>query len=232
MRGSPSSATSSVTMASSRVDEAERILEAAAARGLGLRIHADQLATIGATPLAIRLGAISADHLEQLDGPDLEALARSGTVATLLPGPALVMRDRLPPARMLLDAGATVALASDANAGTFGTWGAMPLVIGLGCTVLGMTAAGGGPSGNVWRRRVPGPARIGGDRARRGCRPGGVGRRPRGCLRAEARIGRAASRTGGRAGGGLQLTPVTRHVGCRYRTAWTTGTRCSSSTTT
>ena len=50
------------------------------------------------------------------------------------------MRDRLPPARALLDAGATVALASDANAGTFGAWGAMPLVIGLGSTLLGMSA--------------------------------------------------------------------------------------------
>ena len=49
------------------------------------------------------------------------------------------MRDRLPPARGLLDAGATVALASDANAGTFGDFGAMPRVIGLGATLLGMT---------------------------------------------------------------------------------------------
>jgi imidazolonepropionase len=49
------------------------------------------------------------------------------------------MRDRLPPARALLDAGVTVALASDGNAGTFGAWGAMPLVIGLGATLLGMT---------------------------------------------------------------------------------------------
>ena len=60
-------------------------------------------------------------------------------MATLLPGPAIVMRGGLPPARALLDAGATVALASDANAGTFGAWGAMPLVIGLGATTLGMT---------------------------------------------------------------------------------------------
>ena len=122
------------------VDEAERILQAATANGLGLRMHADQLAAIGATGLAVRLGVTSADHLEQLDGPDLEALARSGVVATLLPGPALVMRDRLPPARRLLDSGATVALASDANAGTFGAWGAMPLVIGLGCLTLQMSA--------------------------------------------------------------------------------------------
>ena len=122
------------------VAEAERILGAAATRGMGIRIHADQLAAIGATRLAVRLLAVSADHLEQLEQPDLGALAQSPTVATLLPGPALVMRDRLPPARALIDAGATVALASDANAGTFGAWGAMPLVLGLACTTLGMTA--------------------------------------------------------------------------------------------
>jgi imidazolonepropionase len=121
------------------VADAERILTAAAAHGLGLRLHADQLARIGAPALGVRLGATSIDHLEQLAGDDVELVARSGSVATLLPGPALVMRDRLPPARDLLDAGATVALASDANAGTFGGWGAMPLVIGLGATLLGMT---------------------------------------------------------------------------------------------
>jgi imidazolonepropionase len=89
----------------------------------------------------VRLGVTSVDHLEQLDAAGVARLAHSGVVATLLPGPALVMRDRLPPARALLDAGASVALASDANAGTFGAWGAMPLVIGLGATLLGMTAS-------------------------------------------------------------------------------------------
>ena len=121
------------------VVDAERILSAAAALGLGLRLHADQLARIGATNLGARLGATSIDHLEQLAEEDIPELAASGAVATLLPGPALVMRDRLPPARALLDAGAAVALASDANAGTFGAWGAMPLVIGLGATLLGMS---------------------------------------------------------------------------------------------
>jgi imidazolonepropionase len=119
--------------------DARRILSAAAARGLGLRLHADQLARIGAPALGVSLGATSIDHLEQLDGDDIDLVARSDAVATLLPGPALVLHDRLPPARSLLDAGGTVALASDANAGTFGAWGAMPLVIGLGATVLGMT---------------------------------------------------------------------------------------------
>ena len=121
------------------LDATERILTAAAAAGLGMRMHADQLTRSGGTELAARLGATSADHLEQLDAAGVAALAGSRTVATLLPGPAIVMRGGLPPARALLDAGATVALASDANAGTFGTWGAMPLVIGLGAAVLGMT---------------------------------------------------------------------------------------------
>lgn len=118
--------------------DTERILRAAAANGLGLRLHAEQLARTGAVELAVRLGATSADHLEQLDEAGVAVLAASQTVATLLPGPAIVLRDHLPPARALLDAGATVALASDANAGTFGGWGAMPLIIGLGATVLGM----------------------------------------------------------------------------------------------
>jgi imidazolonepropionase len=118
---------------------AERILRAASALGLGIRLHADQLTRSGGAELAVRLGATSADHLEQLDAAGIAALARSRTVATLLPGPAVVLRAGLPPARALIDAGATVALASDANAGTFGAWGAMPLVIGLGSTLLGMT---------------------------------------------------------------------------------------------
>ena len=118
----------------------ERIARAAADAGLGLRLHADQLALTGAAELGVRLGAASVDHLEQLDEAGVATLAASDTVATLLPAPALVLRDRMPPARALIDAGATVALASDANAGTFGGFGAMPLVIGLGATLLGMTA--------------------------------------------------------------------------------------------
>jgi imidazolonepropionase len=102
-------------------------------------MHADQLTRGGGTELAVRLGATSADHLEQLDAAGVAVLAGSRTVATLLPGPAVVMRGGLPPARALLDAGVTVALASDANAGTFGGWGAMPLVIGLGATILVMS---------------------------------------------------------------------------------------------
>jgi imidazolonepropionase len=121
------------------LEATERILRAAAGLGLGIRMHADQLTSSGGAELAVRLGATSADHLEQLATAGVAAIAGSRTVATLLPGPALVMGGVLPPARALLDAGATVALASDANAGTFGSWGAMPLAIGLGATLLGMS---------------------------------------------------------------------------------------------
>jgi imidazolonepropionase len=121
------------------LDATERIARAALAAGLGLRLHADQLANTGAAELGARLGAASVDHLEQLDAEGVAALAASDTVATLLPAPAVVLRDRRPPARALLDAGATVALASDANAGTYGGFGTMPLVIGLGATLLEMT---------------------------------------------------------------------------------------------
>ncbi|MEO8246363.1 MAG: imidazolonepropionase [Chloroflexota bacterium] len=118
----------------------ERIAAAATDHGLGLRLHADQLGLTGAAQAGVRLGAASVDHLEQLDAAGVAALAGSATVATLLPAPAIVLRDSLPPARALLDAGATVALASDANAGTYGGWGAMPLVIGLGSALLEMSA--------------------------------------------------------------------------------------------
>jgi imidazolonepropionase len=119
------------------VAQAETILTAARGHGLGLRLHAEQLARTGATELGMRLGATSVDHLEQLDAAGVAALAASSTVATLLPGPALLMGAGLPPARALLDAGATVAIASDANAGTFGSF-SMPLVIGLASALMGM----------------------------------------------------------------------------------------------
>ena len=119
------------------VAQAETVLTAGAERGLGLRLHAEQLARTGAAELGVRLGAASVDHLEQLDAAGVAAVSASSTVATLLPGPAVVVGAGLPPARALLDAGATVAIATDANAGTFGSF-SMPLVIGLAATLLGM----------------------------------------------------------------------------------------------
>jgi imidazolonepropionase len=108
------------------------ILEAGRAQGLGLRLHADQLVRSGAAQLGVELGALSVVHLEQATAEDALALATSATVATILPGPALMLGhgDGWPPVRALLEAGATVAIGSDANAGTFGT-PSMPLAVGL-----------------------------------------------------------------------------------------------------
>ncbi|MEK6606649.1 MAG: imidazolonepropionase, partial [Myxococcota bacterium] len=83
------------------LDEARRVLEAARAAGLGLRLHAGQFADGGAAELAGELGAASADHLEHVSSRGIEALARGGVVATLLPGAALVLGLPWPPARAL-----------------------------------------------------------------------------------------------------------------------------------
>jgi imidazolonepropionase len=101
------------------LDEARRVLEAARSHGLGVRLHADQLADDGAAALAAELGAASADHLEHASGAGLEALARAGTTGVLLPGAALFLRmDVRPPGRRLIDSGVPVAVATDFNPGT------------------------------------------------------------------------------------------------------------------
>ncbi|MEV5303271.1 imidazolonepropionase [Amycolatopsis methanolica] len=102
------------------LDEAqsERVLRAAARRGLGLRVHGNQLGPGPGVRLAVRMGAASVDHCSHLSDSDVEALASSDTVATLLPACDLSTRQPLAPARRLLDAGATVALATNANPGS------------------------------------------------------------------------------------------------------------------
>jgi imidazolonepropionase len=100
------------------VAESRMILEAARRAGLGLRIHADELARSGGTLLAAELGAVSADHLLFAGADEIAALARSGTVAVILPGTAWWMRSRRAPARAMIEAGIPVAVASDANPGT------------------------------------------------------------------------------------------------------------------
>lgn len=101
-------------------DEAQsaRVLTAAAKRGLGLRVHGNQLGEGPGVRLAVEHGAASVDHCTYLSDADVAALASSGTVATLLPACDLSTRQPLAPARRLLDAGATVALASNANPGS------------------------------------------------------------------------------------------------------------------
>jgi imidazolonepropionase len=121
-------------------DEARTVLTAAAAAGLGLRVHANQLAPGPGVSLAVELGAASADHCTHLSDADVDALAGSGTVATLLPGAEFSTRSPYPDARLLLAAGATVALATDCNPGTSYTT-SMPLCIALAVREMRMSPA-------------------------------------------------------------------------------------------
>lgn len=120
--------------------ESERILKRALALGLGLKLHADELSTLGGAKLAARLGASSADHLLCIDEQGIEALAKSDTVATLLPGTAFFLGMPYAPARRLIERGVAVALASDCNPGTCPTEN-LPLVGTMACTQMKMLPA-------------------------------------------------------------------------------------------
>jgi imidazolonepropionase len=122
------------------VDQARFILNAGIARGLLPRIHANQLQYGEGVQLAVELGAASADHCTHLDQADIDALAHSETVATLLPGAEFSTRSPYPDAKRLLDAGVTVAIATDCNPGSSFTT-SMPFVIALAVREMGMTPA-------------------------------------------------------------------------------------------
>ncbi|WP_435193525.1 imidazolonepropionase [Streptomyces sp. NRRL F-5630] len=119
-------------------DQARAILTAGAARGLTPRVHANQLTYGPGVQLAVELGAASADHCTHLTDEDVEALAASDTVATLLPGAEFSTRAAWPDARRLLDAGATVALSTDCNPGSSYT-SSMPFCLALAVRDMGMT---------------------------------------------------------------------------------------------
>lgn len=122
------------------VDHARAILTAGANSGLGLRIHANQLQHGGGVQLGVELGVASCDHCTHLDSADIDALAstKGNTVATLLPTAELCTRSQFPDARRLIDAGVTVALASDCNPGSSYTT-SMPLVVSLAVLNMNMT---------------------------------------------------------------------------------------------
>jgi imidazolonepropionase len=122
------------------VPEARRYLEACADHGLALRLHADQFSERGAIPLAIEIGARSADHLEATGEEGARLLARSDVAAVLLPACGLFLDLPLPPARRLVEEGAIVALATDFNPGS-SFCESLPLVMNLGCTRLGLSPA-------------------------------------------------------------------------------------------
>ena len=120
------------------VPEARRYLEACADYGLALRLHADQFSERGAVPLAIELGARSVDHLENTGEEGARLLARSDVAAVLLPACGLFLDLPLPPARLLVEEGAIVALATDFNPGS-SFCESLPLVMNLACTRLGLS---------------------------------------------------------------------------------------------
>jgi imidazolonepropionase len=123
------------------VAQSKQILEAGKRYGLKPRVHAEQLSHTGGTQLAVKLGAASCDHLEKINRADIRALAKSKTVATLLPGCDFHLGlKQYAPARELIDAGAIVALATDYNPGTSPTV-SMPMILSLACTQLRMTPA-------------------------------------------------------------------------------------------
>jgi imidazolonepropionase len=121
-------------------EEARVILAAGRAAGLGLRVHGNQLSAGPGVRLAVELEAASVDHCTHLTAADVDALAAGNTVATLLPGVEFATRSAYPDARRLLDAGVTVALATDCNPGSCYT-SSLPFVIALAVREMRMTPA-------------------------------------------------------------------------------------------
>ncbi len=140
LRRTRNGSTSSANAAPSTTTRPAAILTAGAKRGLGLRVHANQLGPGPGVRLAVELGAASADHCTHLTDADVDALAGSDTVATLLPGAEFSTRSPYPDARRLLDAGVTVALATDCNPGSSYT-SSMPFCIALAVREMRMTPA-------------------------------------------------------------------------------------------
>jgi imidazolonepropionase len=121
-------------------DQCRAVLEAGHAAGLRGRLHANQLGPGPGVRLACELGLTAVDHCTHLTDADVDALAGSGTIATLLPGVEFSTRQPYPDARRLLDAGVRVALASDCNPGSCFT-SSLPLCVALAVRELGMTPA-------------------------------------------------------------------------------------------
>ncbi|MHB8961218.1 MAG: amidohydrolase family protein, partial [Candidatus Limnocylindrales bacterium] len=119
-------------------EQCREVLTAGAAQGLALHVHANQLGPGPGVQLAAELGALSADHCTHLSDADVTALRDAGVVAVLVPAAEFSTASPYAPARRLLDAGVTIALATDCNPGTSFTT-SMPFVVALACRELGLT---------------------------------------------------------------------------------------------
>jgi imidazolonepropionase len=120
--------------------QVERLMHAAATLGLGRHLHADQYSDFGAGALAARVGALSAAHLEHASGESVRAMARTGTVATLLPGTALVSHSPArPPVEAMRKHGVAMALATNCNPGSSPST-SPSAIMNLACHLLGLSA--------------------------------------------------------------------------------------------
>lgn len=135
-------------------EQSRRVLEAGREAGLGVRVHGNQLGAGDGVRLAVELDAASVDHCTYLEDADVAALAGSRTVATLLPGVEFSTRHPYPDARRLIDAGVTVALASDCNPGSSFS-SSMPFCIAVAVRDMGMT-----PAEAVWAATAGGAAAL------------------------------------------------------------------------
>jgi len=122
-------------------DQVARVFAVARALGLPVKLHAEQLSNLGGAALAARHGALSADHLEWLDGDGVAAMARAGTVAVLLPGAFYTLREtRVPPVETLRAAGVPMAVATDCNPGS-SPLTSLLLAMNMACTLFRLTPA-------------------------------------------------------------------------------------------
>ena len=122
-----------------RPEQTDRVFEAARANGLPVKLHADQLSDLGGAALVARHGGLSADHLEYTNEAGVEAMAKAGTVAVLLPGAFYVLREtKLPPIESFRAAGVPMALATDSNPGSAPVTSLL-LMLNMGCTLFHLT---------------------------------------------------------------------------------------------
>ena len=122
------------------VEDVRRLLEMAAGLGCPLRVHADQFHSLGMTPLAIEMGAVSVDHLEATTQEDLRTLATSDTIGVALPASGFSLDDRYAPMRTFIDLGGAPAIATNCNPGSAPS-PSMPFTVALACRKISMTPA-------------------------------------------------------------------------------------------
>ena len=119
-------------------DDCRKILLTGIRNGIPAKLHADELSSGGGAEIAAEVGAVSVDHLEHISDVGISALAKTGIIATLLPGVSFFLNHQYAPARKMIDAGVAVALASDFNPGSCMSY-SMPMITTIACTHMHMS---------------------------------------------------------------------------------------------